>query len=244
MALTLLGTASANGDGSADVTVTHPGGIAENDVVFFAYCESSNDFDMQMTTSGYTELADVGTGSALQGNLGIYRKVMGATPDSTAVCDNGSPVGGNFSMAAAEHVYSGVDTTTPEDATTLASIATFSDTQPDSASITTVTANAIVLTIGFKNTTGATPGTVTAPSGYGNKVQDQNDGSREAQIGIAAKSVASPGAENPGAWSGFASYAFASVAQATVAVRPAAGGGTTPFGGVWRNRLMMVRFGR
>src|SRR3990167_4835602 len=112
MALALRGVAEGLANTGATVTVTHPGGIAENDVVFIGYTigNSTVDRDMAMTTASYTELADLYANDSTDTNFGVFRKVMGATPDSTAVCTG---VDSSTIMAAVESVWTGVDTTTP-----------------------------------------------------------------------------------------------------------------------------------
>lgn len=225
MALSFIGSAENNvADASVStITLTLPAGIAENDVVYVAYVASSNggaDKNMAMTTTGYSELADLFANDADECNLGVYRKLMGATPDSTAetatVATGGVPKG-----AAVCHVWRGVDTTTPEDATTTTATAVNSAI-PNSPSIITVTANAIVLSAVGSSQFDAT---VTAPAGYANQVDITGPDTR-ALAGIASKSIASPGTEDPAAWTDITDAATEAWCAATVAIRPAAAGGT------------------
>ena len=222
MALVLVGVAENSAADGADVTVTHPGGVAAGDVVYFAYAIGDNDNvnqNMAMSTAGYTELADLQikqNSSGADCNFGAYRKIMGGTPDSTAVCTG---LGGvDASVAAVEHVWTGADQTTPEDATTTTGTS-ISGSNPQSPAIVTATANAIVLTIA-----GATLSdtSVTAPTGYSNQVDRDQLDTTNVTIGMASKLVASPGTETPAAWTTWTSGADC---MATVAIRPAAAAG-------------------
>ena len=88
----------------------------------------------------------------------------------------------------------------------------------DGPAIDTATADAIVLTL-FSKAVNDT--TVTAPTGYGNQVDDVGNDALDVTVGVASISVASPGTENPGAWTIDTSGAWCA---GTVAIRPAAGG--------------------
>jgi len=216
MALVLRGVAENSAANGANVTVTHPGGVAAGDVVYFAYAIGDNDNvdqNMAMVTAGYTELADLfkqRPASNDDSDLGVYRKIMGGTPDSTAV---GTGLGGtDASVAAVEQVWTGADQTTPEDATTTTGTSLDATQSP---AIVTATANAIVLTI-----VGATlqDTTVTAPTGYSDQVDRDQLDTTNVTLGMASKLVASPGTETPGAWTTWTSGA---ACMATVAIMPA-----------------------
>jgi hypothetical protein len=234
MALSLRGTAENSAIDGADVTVTHPGGIATNDVVYVAYAVGHNtsDFDMQVSTAGYSELADLYANDALDGQLGVFRKVQGATPDSTVVCVGTTASTG--SAAAVEHVWTGADTTTPEDATTTTATGIDSGVV-DSPAITTVTANAIVLSTG-SNANADT--TVTAPSGYGNQVDIEGNDSSDCVVMMASIAVVSPAEEDPPAWQDLTTSSFQSWCAATVAIRPAAAAG-----GLFRGSMLLLGVG-
>lgn len=219
MALSFVGSASGSATGGNDVTVTLPAGTQEDDVVFLGYfVEDENDVDMAPNTSGYTELADVYRAHTVDANLGVFYKAMGASPDTSVTCPGrGSGAAG---AVAVVHVWRGVDLTTPIDVTTTTDTGT--GAIPDSPSITTVTDNAVVLTIG---TSQRIDSAVTAPSGYINSVStSSSDGGT---IGMASKVVATAGAEDPGAWQDWDSQANRAWCAATVAIRPAAAGATT-----------------
>lgn len=216
MTITLRGNASNTVAGAGDVTVTLPGGMAENDIVIAAYMSNSVfDEDMAMTTSGYTELADLRANDSNDTNLGVFRKRMGGTPDSTAVF---AGVGGGLdASAAAVEVLIGVDTTTSEDAATTTATGTNS-AAVDNPSITTVTDDAWVVAVGAC-TEDDIP---TAPSGYGDLIEDQRtEFGFTSNIMIATKEITSAGAEDPGVFGGITGDTGDSWCAATVALRPA-----------------------
>lgn len=218
MALSLRGTAENSGIDGADLSITLPAGVAEDDGVWLAYAEGTNsDVDMAMVTTGYTELADLNRGPSIQNNLGVFRKIMGATPDSTATCDGHGDAGAP--LVAVCQVWTGADTTTPEDATSTTATADAGD--PDSPSITTVTDGAVVISFGSTN---ANDGAVTAPSGYSDQVDVGRTDSASATVGAASITVASAGPENPASWTNWSGAVFPRHCAVTVAVRPGGGG--------------------
>lgn len=220
MALSLRGTA-VSGTGAADPTCTLPVGTATDDVVYFAvHTQHNSDFDLSMITTGYTELADLFQDDTTDSSLGVFRKIMGATPDSTAQAETGAA----FAVAVCM-VWTGADTTTPEDATTTTAGAINGGT-PNPPSITTVTANAIVLAIGGSSEADAV---TNPPTGYSNLVDLQ---SGTANVMMSSKLVASPGAEDPGTYADVSGTTADAWTAATVAIRPAASTTTRgmPFG--------------
>lgn len=212
MALSLRGTA-VSGTGAPDPTVTLPVGTATDDVVYVAFNTpgtSNIDQDLVMITTGYTELADLFQNDLSDTQLGVFRKIMGATPDSSAQCETTTTNG-----IAVCHVWTGVDLTTPEDATTTTAGAT-DDGTPQPPSIVTATANAIVLAIGGSSEADAV---TNAPTGYSNLIDLQHTAMN---VMISSKLVASPGTETPGRYADIAGTAADTWCAATVAIRPAA----------------------
>ena len=206
MAISFVGGDSGNG--STAVTLNLPGGIAQNDVVIAAHMGSLTS-NRDMDISGYQELADLYQDDTTDTNLGVFRKVMGATPDSTvAFADQGV-------NACVFHCWRGVNTTTPEDATTTVGGAIDGAT-PDPPAINTATANAVVLAIGASSEADAV---TNAPSGYGNLFDSQGN---SANCAISSKSVASPTTEDPATYGDIVGTTADSWAAATVALRPAA----------------------
>ena len=217
MPISLRGTASNNASAGADVTVTLPGGIAKGDVVFAAYCEGGvlrPNQDMDMVTAGYTELADLFADDTLEANLGVFRKVQGVTPDTTAVFDGHG--GSADGVAAAVVVLSDVDTVTPEDTATTTATG-INDGTPDPPSITTVTAGAWVIAIGGSSAEDVP----TAPANYENLVTDLNAADAgKSSVMMATRLIASPTSENPGVFGNIVVDITDAWAAATIAVRP------------------------
>lgn len=217
MALSLRGTASAIG---TDATITLPVGTAADDVVYVAFmCAGTADANLAMITSGYTELVDRYENDNTDTNFGVFRKIMGGTPDSSAQVN--TPAAN--SACAVCHVWTGADTTTPEDAATTQAGATNGGT-PDPPSIVTVTANAVVLAIGGSSEGDAV---TNAPTGYGNLIDIQGT---DRNCMMSSKLVASPTTEDPGTYADITGTGADSWCAATVAIRPAAGGGGGGFG--------------
>lgn len=220
MAISLVGSFEDGVLNGGNPTLTMPGGIAQNDVVYIAYGEGATaDLNLSVSTAGYTELADLRADDSSDCNLGVYRKVQGSTPDSSVVCTgSGNAANGTQGIA---FVLRGVDTTTPEDATI--QTATGINTEvADPPSITTVTNGAWVLAIA--GASDATAGDISAaPTNYSDLVWGRANDNNDMVIGVARREIAVAGAENPGSFSGHEATGTASWCAATVAVRPAAG---------------------
>ena len=217
MALTFVGKGSSGRSDAVDVTLTLPAGIAQNDYVLVgAFDRSGADRDMAMTTSGYSELADLYANDSADTNLGAFRKIMGPTPDSTAVITNTGAV----HHSGVFHCWRGVDTTTPEDATTTTLTAT-DGANLDPPAIVTVTDNAVVVGCGA-----CTEGdTITVGSGFENfeqEIDSSPNGFRNIYMESQFKTPAGTSDPPLHAISGATGD---SRAMFTVAIRPAAGGG-------------------
>lgn len=201
------GQAVANG---ADVTLTFGAALQQNDVVYvWGGYSATVDNGKGPTTAGYTQLKDV-VEPSVKG--GIWRKVMGGTPDTNVVCEGGGDA--NSAVGYGCYVLRGVDTTTPEDAAITE--ARDSSANPDAPSITTVSANALVLALAVK---GDNDGVHTGPTGYSNNVDAGVNDINDFSIGGATKVVATPGAENPPAWADWSGNDL--YVAWSVAVRPA-----------------------
>lgn len=223
MALSIVGTPPEGSGDNANITLTLPGGIAEGDVVIVAYANGDNSSvnnNMAMSTGGYTELADIFADTATRDtNMGVFRKVMGSTPDSTAVTTGFG--GSGAANVAVAHVWRGADTTTPEDQTTATNTrAGDGSTGASGPAIVTQTADAVVLTIGAAS--GGTVFTATTPTNYGNlQTINLNAASAGCTIAIASRSISSPGSEDPAVFGSFAPASTEGVCEVSVAIRPA-----------------------
>lgn len=217
MAITLVGTAANNAINGGDVTVTLPVGTAQGDVVIAAYgigSEGGPDHDMVTVTSGYTQLADLFSDDSFEAQLGVFRKIQGSTPDTTVVFDGNGVA--DDAAAGAVMVTSGVNQTTPEDATTT-TVTGINGPTPDPSAITTGTANARVIAIA-SSTEADVP---TAPTNYTDLIEDQGVDNSSISIMMAWRLIVAPGAENPGTFGGIVGSTSDAWAAATVALRPA-----------------------
>lgn len=190
--------------------------MAEGDVVYAIYAiggTSGTSRDMAMLTSGYTELLDAEITSPISVNLGVFRKVMGASPDSDAQFEGNGTAGEG--VACCVVALTGVDTINPED-TAITSDSAPNDAVPDPPSITTVTNGAWVIAIGASSEADIP----TAPTDYENLVEDQNAAGVDINIMAATRLITSAGAENPGVFGGIVGSAADAWYAATVAVRP------------------------
>jgi len=170
--------------------------------------------------SGYTLIAKHETTAPI---FGMWYKKMTSTPDLTVV---GSGGGNNADgVAYCCWVLSGIDTTTPEDATATTTGPTTS-TNPDPASITTVTNNAWVIPCAGGTVNDTTPGTI---SGYAEQLDRARNETNPFTATGSTFEKASFGAEDPGAWSSMASSTWYAI---TAAFRPAPVGDLTVTPGV------------
>ncbi|MBI2030764.1 hypothetical protein HYT05_04020 [Candidatus Kaiserbacteria bacterium] len=221
--LTYVGGAEASGNSAAyNVSLTGlTGGIAsaaaEGDLVIVStgFVSTSNG-NPGVGTAGYTELNDLYANDTRDANFSVNWKLMGVSPDTTVSC-NGSGSASNGAVCVV-HVWRGADQTTPFDVASTSATATNSAV-PNSPSITPTTSGAIVISTGL-GTGSAVDNSVTAPTGYSNKVDISVDPSSAATVGISSKSWSS-GAEDPAAWTTWTTSTSDSWAAMTLAIRPA-----------------------
>lgn len=202
MAISFVNSSNANAGAGVSLTINTPASIAQNDVLY-AYIIRGATGTQATSSSGWTRLVDL---DGTTYNLAVLRKVIGASPDTSLVMtDTGA------AKAGAIIALRGVDTGTPEDATTTTA-SNAGSTNPDCPSITTVTNNAWVLALAGS---GVNDAAVTNPTGYSN----QSGVARAfATIWGSTKEVATAGAENPSAYTNWATGEWIT---ASVAVRPA-----------------------
>jgi hypothetical protein len=199
------------------------GGISSSavvgDIVILAAVVNSST-NLTFSASGYTSVADLFEGTTSNDvNLGVFYKVLTAA-DTTANISWGSATALNGVTA---YVWRGVNAITPLDATSTTAVL-FGGT-PDSPSITTVTANAVVISIGGCVGDAANYVNLTAPSGMGNyllSVARDTSSNPRGQLGMASVSRPTSGAYNPAAFGGgFTGLFSSSSAAVTMALRPA-----------------------
>lgn len=228
MPITYVGSANATGS-SASFNIDLSGlSLAQGDLVIVAtgfVTVGGSDSNPGVTTSGYTEVADLFGDDSREAQLSVSYKLMGATPDTTVAC-NGSG-SGSFGSVGIAYVLRGVDQTTPIDVTT--TTATGIDSAvPDPPSITPATSGAWVVIAGLGTATSVDE-TVTAPTGYSNNIIKGSDPSTAVNLAVASKAWTS-GAEDPGAWGGWTTSASDAWAAVTMAIRPAADASGQPIG--------------
>lgn len=220
MAITLVGSAENSAPDGADVTVTLPAGVQEDDLVLVAYGISSADNQaMQISTSGYTQLAEVFVDAAFgeDCNLGVFYKIMGASPDANVVCVGSGTV--NNPVVAVVQVWRGVDQVVPIDVTTVT--ATGTTTQPNSPSTSDPVTDEALVVSAVANQKGNDEGAVSAPTGYTNLVDEGLADVFLCTIAMASKVVTPADAEDPDSWSGFTATGASGWCAATVVLRPA-----------------------
>jgi hypothetical protein len=221
MAISHVGTSvGSSGNTGTALGVNMPAGVQEGDVAYAIMGGSAGAARTITEDSGtWTQLGG-GTLNAtdtLVSSFALFRKVMGASPDASCAC---TASGNLTSRVGLIKVLRGVDTTTPEDATTTTATGIDSP-DPDPASITTVTDGAWV--IAFVGSTQG--GTYTFPGDYGNTVSE-SAADNESSAAAADKLIATAGAEDPGIFDVGAGGAADSWVAFTVAARPAEVGRT------------------
>jgi hypothetical protein len=225
MAISWVGRATNGAFDGNSITLTVPVGTAQDDIVYMAAAigDDGGDYTLAMSTAGYSKLTELFADDTDDTNFAIFRKPMGATPDSTAVFTGQG--GSDASVVGAMQVFRGVDLGTPQDATTTTATGVNSSI-PIPPSITTVTANAWVLTaVGFAQNYAYAPGL--PPAGYENGPNNDCHTARgdtePAATGICYRTnpVVSPTTETPAAWNNTDAGTGQSWCAATLALRPA-----------------------
>jgi hypothetical protein len=195
---------------------------SEGDIVVLAFHywqDANTDYDLAPTTSGYTELADVHSSDAYDGDLYVGYKVMGSTPDTSVVIPSNPDVGRVTTSLV--YVWRGVDQTTPIDVTTTSTAGSNSITA-DPPSITPTTPGALVLAIGGASADSSSSRSLTgAPTGYSGFLNSVRESGETGSVAIAYKFWSGSGAEDPGAFTHGTSSTNYSWCAATVALRPA-----------------------
>jgi len=170
--------------------------VQAGDIVVVAVAHASvNGNAPSLSTSGYTEIANITASDTTDTNLLVAYKVMGSTPDTAVVAAAASA--GARTMAV--HVWRKVSKTTPLDVTSETSTGSDSSA-PQCPTITPVTSGSVVVIIGANATTTDSRYIDSAPGSYTNLVKERTQVSHTtgySSVAIASKSW-SGGAENPG----------------------------------------------
>jgi len=212
----LLGTIT---DPAAISLTDLTGGLAaapsEDDIVLIAYAIGAGvDVDVTITTADYIEIADIRANDDNDANLGVFRKFMTATPDTSITV--GPTTNATYAGAVAIQVWRGVNVTTPMDVA--ATTATGTNTgQPSPAAITPTTSGAFVIVAGAA----AQPaGADFTSSDLSNFITETSPDTIDATVGMGSFAWTS-GLFTPATWGGSTSASTDSWAAVTLALRPA-----------------------
>ncbi len=227
-AISLVGSTENSSTPNTDTTVdlTAITGLRAGDLLFVSAGIGDNDgVDLNMTvnTAGYTKVVDLLSDDTQDTNLGVWWKIMGASPDSSVVVE-GSLGGTDSSLAVVVMAFRGMGSTTPMDvaSTTATGIDIFSPNPPsinhnNPSGVWTVIAGASGHTL-------AGAGTYTFPTGYTVNAIDRghDDTVSDITVGMGYRSSGVSDPEDPGVMthSGTNTTNF-SWAAATFALRPA-----------------------
>jgi hypothetical protein len=223
MAISFVAAVGISAISGANATLTIPGSPIAGDLVVVSYAIGDNDgvdFNMAMVTAGYTEVADLHSEHTQDCDLGVYWKVMPATPDTTAEVDG---LGGtDAAVAAVCMVFRGVDNVTPMDVTPTTVTGTSSaDADPPSIDHNNPAGVWTVIAAGSAHT--LTTGSYTFGASYSTNKVDQwsDDTGSDVTVGM-GYSITPADPEDPAALnhSGTDGTAY-SWCACTMALRPA-----------------------
>jgi hypothetical protein len=225
-AVTYVGGTSGTAENGGDValTLSNITGLQEDDIVILAYGIADNDgtnFDMGIATgSGWTEVADLHAEDNYDCDLGVYWKIMGATPDTSVTVDGQG--GNDASVTAIAMAFRGVDTTTPMDVTpTTAETSGTSNPNPPSIDHNGSTGTAVVAIGAASNTRNGE--TFSAPAGYALDFITVGQGdSSDGTLGM-GYNLSPSDPEDPPAMTIASDSALFSSCAVTIALRAAAG---------------------
>lgn len=232
MRLEYVGGNSAVGTGATvSVSLTAlTGGLsstaAEGDIVVVIWGWATNAVadpgTLTMSTSGYTYcFTDLYANDTREANMRMAYKVMGSTPDTTAVCNrvNNGAYGGGIAV----QVWRNVDTASPLTGTSSGATGTNSN-DGNPPAITPAVNDAVVVCgmVGSGSTTAS--GTKTAPADYTTyHVSTKGDGTgADCYLALSARilSGGSGVSENPAAYSGGSTTTSDGWCAGTLALNP------------------------
>lgn len=195
---------SASGTGSTPAfSVPLPAGVQAGDVVIVAVSMiSMSDGNPGVSTPGYTEIVDLFAYGQRRNNLSVSWKIMGDTPDASVTIL--PSVNAGYSVAAAVHVWRGVDGVELYQSSTATGVSALQN-----PAISPATAGEAIIVVGAYSGAIGSTAAMTAPTGYDNSRIDRRSasGNPEAAIGIASK-IGSGGTETPGPWTGIITNSY------------------------------------
>lgn len=238
MAITKVAEAANSGNvaGNTGVVVTHGFTLVNGDVLYaFVGAGTATIGGSENITafacSGWTQLDFEQQAGGNDRASAVLRKVItdaGSEGSTYTFTRTGDTVTRNQKVVI--YQLRGVDTTTPEDATTTKADVT-NDFTPDNVDITTVTAGAWVLAFHYASfgdteaITGITPGAPTDYTLSSNAAPFDANGTttpRGGMVAVAHREIASPGAQSIGSWTHSPDDSTREGTTWAVAVRPAA----------------------
>jgi len=167
MAITFVLGTVGNAVNGGNVNLDFTGDYLEDDVVICVAGigdNDGNDFTMTVQEAGWTKQEDLFSGvSTYEANLGVFTKVMGATPDTAVTVDGQG--GTDSSTAAIVMGFRGVDTAAPLDGISPTTFTSTSTMDPSPASINYTTSGCAVVIVGASGHSQGSQ-TVTFPTGY------------------------------------------------------------------------------
>lgn len=192
---------------------------AQDDIVIVIYGSGSNtNRPMDITSSGWTEIAEQFANSTKDANSSISYKVMGATPDTSF--DTSNVLNSSSTAAVVVHCWRGVDTANPLDVTSVTTEGTGTG-QANPPSATPVTSGAVAIAYGVGATTA--PANFTS-SDLSNFLTTNDSNTHSMQIGMGSIAWGGSGAIDPAQFGGGSTDSGDSWTSGTLVLRPAAGG--------------------
>lgn len=179
--------------------------------------KSGTDQAIDCTTSGYTELAELYANSGDDAQMGVYYKVLSSAETDVTFTNATATTG-----FVGAYVWRGINQSNPLDATP--TTAATSTAIINSPSITTVTNNSVVVSIGTCVGSLVNPLTaLTAPSGMTNFTTIRTGAGTNNDIcgGLASYLQTTAGSYDPPAFGGGNSSTNATFCAITIALRPA-----------------------
>jgi hypothetical protein len=191
--ITIVDSSTNTASSATGITLTLPAGLQQDDVVYVVVdVNAISDITFSEDSSTWTKLADLYSDDTVDSNLGIFRKVMGATPDTSINVGTSAAA----SWSALVVAFRNVNTTAPEDTAVVTNTGANSG-NPNPPSATSATDGAWALAIGGSTQSG-TPLVPANPSGYTNLVFANNG---TANVMIATRALgAAPVSEDPSAF--------------------------------------------
>lgn len=196
--------------------------LAQNDLIVINYVVGGDQADVALTPpTGYTEETELFSDDGADANLAVWRKFMGATPDTSVDIPNSTNA--DYAVAGTIFAFRGVDTTTPLDVA-IATATGIDGGQPNPPSVTPTTAGAWIVVVGGSGhstavTAFGNPGDLSSTTNHFRSVTQADI--IDATAGCGIKTDWTSGAFDPATWTDGSTAAGSSWCAATLALRPA-----------------------